>query len=266
MGKKRTPEIIALWLLLAVALAVFVGISFSESFHIGNYYPTKGSFKEQLLSSKSQEATETPETVNLDTLSVAQPPKKLEPDTTVHSVLIFGDSMTHNLGISLAKYGTKNNFKVTSVTWESSSMIGWSQSDKLEQYLEEAKPDFVIISLCSNELELKNFACRAPYIESIRDKIGDIPFIWVGPPLWKEDNGLYDIIEKTLSKERVFRTEGIDIPRGGDHIHPTSRGADIWADTLMSWISWSKHPILAEKPDSATSTKGHRIIYLHPYD
>lgn len=264
MDRKKTSEIMSLWFLLAVALAIFVGISFSDSFHIGNYYPTKGSFKEQLVNSKQAESTEEPVKAVQDTIKVTEPPKKLEPDTTVHSVLIFGDSMTHNLGISLAKYGTKNNFKVTSVTWESSSMIGWSESDKLEQYLEEVKPDYVIISLGSNELELKNFASRVPYIESIRDKIGDIPFIWVGPPLWKEDKGLYDIIEKTLSKDMVFRTEGIEIPRGGDHIHPTSHGADIWADTLMSWISWSKHPILAERPDSGTTTKGHRIIYLHP--
>lgn len=260
--KKKIPEILSLWLLFLVSLVIFIGISFSDSFKIGSYEPNKGSFRDQLTAREESAAIEDYETK--DSLSVMDVTSvEIEPDTTVHSLLIFGDSMTHNLGMSIAKYGTKNNYKVTSVTWESSSIPGWSSSDKIEQYIEESKPDFIMVCLGSNETILKNFDSRIPHILKIKEKFGDIPFIWVGPPLWKEDQGLYDVIIKTLGKDIVFKTEGIDIPRAGDHIHPTMRGGDIWADTLMRWISHSKHPILTEKPDSNTSIKGHRIIYLH---
>lgn len=190
----------------------------------------------------------------------------VEPDTTVHSVLVFGDSMTHHLAMSISKYGTKNNYKVTGVTWESSSIPGWKNSGKIKEYMEMSHPHFVIVSLGSNEMELKHFERRIPDVENIVWQIGDIPFVWVGPPLWKEDKGVYAMLEKAVPKGRLFKIETLDIERGPDKVHPTRRGADEWADTLMRWIRKSSHPILTEIPDSGTSTKGHKFIYLHPND
>ena len=174
--------------------------------------------------------------------------------------------MTHHLGMSLAKYGSKNNYKVKSVTWESSSILGWANSDKLDKYIEEYKPDFVIISLGSNELELKHFDARARYVKKILEKIGDRPYLWVGPPLWKKDKGLYSMIERNIEKRNLFRLDSINLERGPDHVHPTRKGADTWADTLMRWQLHGLHPIPAEHPDTTTSIKGHRFIYLHPDD
>lgn len=255
----------ALWVLLAVSLVVFVGLSFTDPFRIGSYRLASGGFKD-VLTARTQPEIPEEKVEEPDTLVINPRPEKLPPDSTIRNLLIFGDSMTHNLGMSLARYGTKNDFKVTSVTWESSSIIGWSESEKLDSFLRVSKPDYVIISLGSNELELKNFESREKYIRQLINRLGDRPFIWVGPPLWKEDKGLYKVIEKTIGKERFFPTEGFEIPRGGDHIHPTQKGADIWADSLMNWISWSNHPIRSERPDTGTSIRGHNIIYLHPDD
>lgn len=251
----------ALWLLLTVAIVIFVGLSLGKDISIGKHTLSKASFPETLLAKDE----ETQEFIAADTIEPAIV-EIVQPDTTVHNVLVFGDSMTHHLAMSIAKYGTKNNYKVTGVTWESSSIPGWGNSGKLQKYLEEVKPDFVIISLGSNEMELKHFERRIPDVRKIVEKLDTIPYIWVGPPLWKEDKGVYAMLEKTLPRGVVFKAEGIDIPRGGDHIHPTRKGADIWADTLMRWVSHSPHPILAEKPDSGTGTKGHKFIYLHPDD
>ena len=133
--------------------------------------------------------------------------------------------------------------------------------------MEMAKPDYIIISLGSNEMGLKNFERRIPDIKGIVEQLGDIPYIWVGPPLWKEDAGIYSMLNKALPPNKIFKIEdpGL-IQRGPDHVHPTRRGADEWADTLMRWIKKSDHPILTEVPDSGTSTKGHKFIYLHPND
>lgn len=264
--KGGKSQIMALWVLITLTLVIFVGLSFSEEMKVGHYTVTKARFPETLLA-KDEAAEEKEGTIEiLDTVPIPVE-TVVEPDTTVHSILVFGDSMTHHLAMSIAKYGTKNNYKVLGVTWESSSIPGWRHSGKIKQYIEMGKPDFIIISLGSNEMELKNFDRRIPDIEDILKQLGDIPYVWVGPPLWKEDKGLYAALKKALPNGKVFEIRNdVAIERGPDHVHPTRKGADVWADTLMRWIKKSDHPILTEIPDSGTSIRKHRFIYLHPDD
>lgn len=262
--KKGMSPIWALWTLITVGLIIFIGLSLGPDIRLGNHTLTKARFAETLLA-REEEADSVAVQIELpDTVAIVAEP--IEPDTTVHSVLVFGDSMTHHLAMSIAKYGSQNNYKVTGVTWESSSIPGWSSSGKIKQYMEMAKPDFIFISLGSNEMELKYFDKRIPDIKKILEQIDTIPYVWVGPPLWKEDKGVYAMLDKAINPEKVFHTVGIEIPRGGDHIHPTRKGADVWADTLMRWIANSPHPILNQKPDSSATTKGHKFIYLHSND
>lgn len=262
--KGKISPIVALWILITITMAIFIGISFSDDINIGDYTLTKARFPETLV--KQPEKVEIPiEDSITDSIPMIEEPE-VKTDTTVHKVLIFGDSMTHNLAINIARYGTKNNYKVTGVTWESSSMPGWEKSGKIKKYMEMVKPDFVIIALGSNETGLRNFDLRIPVVKSIINQIGDVPFIWAGPPLWKKDSGIYPMLEKTLPPGSLFKAENIDIQRAGDHIHPTLKGARTWADSLMRWMPKSYHPILSELPDSGTTTTGHQFIYLHPND
>lgn len=262
----RVSPIYSLWFLLLVAMLIFVGISFSDDIKIGGHTLKKASFRETLTASAEYQDADSLFYQDASLIFETDSVKVNPPDTTVHSVLIFGDSMTHNLAMSISKYGTKNNYKVTGVTWESSSIPGWSSSGKIKEYIGMSKPDFIIISLGSNEMELKNFDRRIPDVKNIVSQLDSIPFIWVGPPLWKTDKGVYEMLGKALPKGTLYKVDGSVIPRGGDHVHPTRLGADIWADSLMVWIKNSYHPILAEKPDSGTTTKGHKFIYLHPED
>ena len=253
----------SLWILITLTMVIFIGLSFSRDIKIGDYILTKARFPEML---QKEDSNEEEIVVLPDTIEINEKENLIEPDTTVHNLLIFGDSMTHNLAMSIAKYGKKNNYKVTGVTWESSSIKGWSNSGKIREYLDSVKPDFVIISLGSNEMGLKDFERRLPDIRNIVEELGDLPFVWAGPPLWTEDKGLYKTLEKGLPKGHLFKIENLDIERGPDRIHPTRKGADQWADTLMRWIRRSEHPILTEVPDSGTTLRGNRFIYLHPDD
>ena len=262
--KGKMKPIYSMWLLITVALVIFIGISFSDDINLGPHVLSKAYFPETLLA--EEEGTEEADTITeVDTIPLEEE-NILEPDTSVHNVLVFGDSMTHHLAMSISKYGTKNNYKVTGVTWESSSIPAWANSGKIKEYMERSHPDFVIISLGSNEMELKHFDQRIPYVEKIIEQLGDLPYVWVGPPLWKEDKGLYPMLTKAVPKEMFFSTGHMEMERGPDHVHPTKNGADVWADSLMVWISKSSHPILTEKPDSGTTIKGHKFIYLHPND
>lgn len=266
MKGKRIPPVYGLWLLLTAAMAIFIGLSLAGDISIGGYTLNKARYPEVLLAKEeTPEPVVTPVEVPVDTLDVGIEEVPVPADTTVHKVLIFGDSMTHNLAMSISKYGTKNNYKVTGVTWESSSIPAWRSSGKIKKYMEMVNPDFVIISLGANEVGLKNFERRIPEVKGIVEELGETPYVWVGPPLWKEDPGIYSMLNQALPAGRLFITgPDMEIPRGPDHIHPTRRGADMWADTLMRWMAHSPHPILAEVPDSGTTTRGHKFIYLHP--
>lgn len=260
---KRQDPVFSLWILITLSMAIFLAISFTDGLRLGTFELTKPKFKEVLMAGNEKKE---PATIPADTLPEVVMETLVPPDTTIRKILIFGDSMTHNLAMSIAKYGSKNNYKVTSVTWESSSILAWANSDKIATYMNEVKPDFVIISLGSNEMELKHFDTRAKYVGKILEKIDTLPFIWIGPPLWKEDKGLYKMLSDEISKDKLFKIENMEIDRGPDHVHPTRKGADQWADTLMRWQLRGSHPIPAELPDSDSTIKGHRFIYLHPDD
>ena len=52
-----------------------------------------------------------------------------------------------------------------------------------------------------------------------------------------------------VGRERFFRSEGLDLPRYGDHIHPTAEGGRTWMDLVARWVTdESAVPILLETP------------------
>lgn len=255
MKKKTTGiNIAALWLLVALSLIIIMFISFSDEMTIGSHTVKKGTFKETLLAQNNSSPSDIEALDSLE--NIEEEAKIIEPDTTVKSVFIFGDSMTILISRRMAAYGKMNGYKVNSVTWDGSSSIGWSGKDTLDYYLKKFKPDFVMISLGGNEIYIKSFESRMPYIEKLLKKLGDIPFVWIGPPTWKDDQSMYnDMLEQNLPKGTFFRTEGMELKRGPDHIHPVQSAANIWVDSIMRWMATSAHPILSEFPDSAANVR-----------
>lgn len=262
-----------LWLLLAVALGIFIAISFIEDEESELMALKKAGFRETLTKiAESEEILPDSLTVLAlnDSLvsgdSVSNhggvSPVILEPDTTVKQIFIFGDSMTILIAARLAAYGRQNGYKVSSLTWDSSSTVIWSNSDTIEKYMKEINPDFVMITLGSNELFLQHFESRKPNVKKIIDKLAGIPFIWIGPPNWKEDKGFNDMMESVLPRGTYFRTEGMELDRGPDHVHPTRRAGALWADSVMRWIVKSPHPIRAEIPDSSIGSPRFDSHYI----
>lgn len=254
---------IALWVLLAVSLAVVVAVSLFYEGETGPMGLKKAAFHETLLT-QNDLGIELPKDSTALNDSISLLPEKIvaEPDTTVKSILIFGDSMTILIAARLAAYGKQNGYEVNSVTWDSSSTVAWSGSDNLDNYIKQFHPDFIMISLGSNELFLANFDSRVPYIDKIREKIGNIPFVWIGPPNWKKDKGFNAMMLKTLPEGTYFVTEGMELDRGPDHIHPTRSAGALWTDSIMRWIKHSAHPIRAEVPHDSVGKPSHNSIYI----
>ncbi len=260
--EKMKFKYLALWLLLAVALAVVMAASFFEGdISVGGYKLKKSGFAETLMGKKGGDALADslaafPET---DEMTAS---KEQTVDSVPQSLFIFGDSMTFNLALRLAAYAKQNGHTIHAVNWDSSNTKIWAEHDTLRYYINKYHPTQIFISLGSNELYLKNPESRVPYVKKILAVIDTIPFVWIGPPNWKEDFGINDMLEKMCGKRRFFRTDGMKLDRKKDHIHPTRDASALWIDSVMRWLPQSAHPFVAETPADTIGKANPNIIFL----
>lgn len=254
MLKKYT----AIWLLLTVALIIVFTIAFIDDIQIGKYTIKKAPFHNFLLKNTIVE--------NDDLISPGDSLNEELVQTKVDSMpqvlFIFGDSMTFNLALRLAQYAKQNGHILTSVNWDSSNTKIWAEHDTLAYYLAKVKPTHIFISLGSNELYIKNPDSRMPYVKKILEVIDTIPYTWIGPPNWKEDSGINDMLEKTCKPKSFFRSAGMEFERKSDHIHPTRKSSALWIDSIMRWIGVSSHPFLVEVPSDSIGKANPNIVFL----
>lgn len=178
-------------------------------------------------------------------------------DTARQRILFFGDSMLEGLSRRMCDYAMENGHELTSVCWYSSTSEIWSQSDTLQHFMRESKPTFVMICLCSNEQFVRDMSKRAKYIDDILNKIGDLPYIWICPPSWKQDTGIDSLIEVKVGKRRFFDSRRLTFQRGKDHVHPTFSSAEVWMDSVAVWMQSmdTQHPIMMNVPTEKRTRK-----------
>ena len=215
----------ALWLLLAAAFAVVSLIAFSDDLTIGGKTLKKAPLSD-LLTDKTDIAEQ--EAMLPDTVPVLE--EKVLVDSLPQSIFIFGDSMTFNLALRLAQYARQNGHTINSVNWDSSNTKIWADCDTLRHFIRVFDVDYVFISLGSNELYFKNPESRLPYIKKVLEMIDTIPYVWIGPPNWQKDSGINDLLERTCRSGSFFRTDGMELARKKDHIHPTRAASALWVD------------------------------------
>lgn len=250
---KRHPYI-DLWLVLAVSLIIIAGISISDlHIQIGSYFVKKATFRESLLADKSTQDT-SGSTLLLTDCGMSNGDdagETVEVDRSPQTFLIFGDSMTPNLARRLADYaGHNGHTSVHSVNWDSSTSITWAESDKIEHFIEQYKPTFIIVCLGSNESFLRNPSDRIEVVKRIISKFNGLPFIWIGPPRFGQQDAYNEMLTEMLSDRYYFRSDGLELERGKDNIHPVQSGSNKWMDAVMEWIPRSAHPFLAERPSA----------------
>ncbi len=249
-----------IWLLLVVALVFFVVISFigDDVFSTGPF--KKAPFHEHLLKTRNNSQD------SLLLLSEQLPEdvseKIVEIDSLPQSIFIFGDSMTLNLAYRLAQYARQNGHTINSVNWDSSNTITWAQSDTLDYFIKKFKPTFIFIALGSNELYLKKPETRIPYVKKILEKIDTIPYIWLGPPNWKEDAGINDMLAKECRPGSFFLTNGMKLDRKKDKVHPTRQASALWVDSVVRWLPNSSHPIVMDIPADSIGKQNPHVVFL----
>jgi lysophospholipase L1-like esterase len=191
-------------------------------------------------------------------------PKEIKvhkPDLKKYRIMIFGDSMLEWLAKRLCDYTLENGYDLSSIIWYSSSTKLWATTDTLQYFLDRIQPDYVMLCLGGNELFVRDLSKREKYIDTIVKRIGDRPFVWIGPPNWKKDTGINDLILQRVGDGRFFDSRELELDRAEDNMHPTRSAAALWMDTIAVWLSSSKarHPLKMDRP-----TQSRRRVY-HQY-
>ncbi len=258
---------IELWLLLASAFVIFAVASAFDMPKIGNH-TLKSSEIASVLFAERAEAPVLSDSMELLIDKMQAHVEEIFPlptDTTSQRILFIGDSMLEGLSPRLAAYCEYNGHELYSVIWYSSTSEIWGKSDKLAKYIETFKPTYIIISLGANELFVGDIERkRRQYVEKIIDDIGDIPFIWIGPPNWKPDTGINRLVSSLAPKGCFFLSDGMHFNRAKDGAHPTRSSAVDWLDSIVRWMPLNaRQPIRLEKPEKSTA-KPKRVIVHQP--
>jgi len=164
------------------------------------------------------------------------------PEGTV--VLHIGDSMAGALGVALNDELKQHKVKGMLRFKTASYIPGWAGGLELPLHLSQLKPDLVLITLGTNEVKMPEPAQRAPLVKKIVKLIGDRPCVWIAPPVWTAEKGLYQVIRENVAPCRYMDTEVVypDMPRLGDKIHPTIGARKEWAKRVVAWLAKERRP------------------------
>jgi len=253
-------QYIGLWSLLAVAFAVVLMASSSDTVTLfGCEFRTSG------MLAKLTEPRDMPDEVAVtDTVPVVAVPVPV--DTAAQRILLIGDSMLEGLSPRMAAYAARNGHELSTVIWYSSTSEIWGGCDTLSTFIRRYRPTYVMVCLGANELFVRDIARkRDRYVKHILRQIGDLPYLWIGPPNWKDDTGINSLVAANVKPGSFFLSDGMHFDRTSDGAHPTRRSAAEWLDSVARWMpGHSNHPIRMEFPAADVTAKAKRVIVLQP--
>ena len=162
--------------------------------------------------------------------AAAPAPVTVAPPKVYRTVVHTGDSMVGGgLCKALAPRFKEEGTKFVRDVWESASISAFDESDRIPTLMKRYDPDLVLLTLGANDVFNDHPEYMAKHIESIVKKVGHRDCIWIGPPLWKGDKGLVEVIRQHSAPCRFYDSQGLTLQRAGDGIHPTEKGGEVWA-------------------------------------
>lgn len=186
-------------------------------------------------------------------------------DSSKQKFLLIGDSMLEGLGYRLNDYCRQNGHTMNSVIWYSSSSLWYGNCDTLSYFIKKFSPTYVILVLGANELFIKDIYTRDPLVKHIIAQIGDLKYIWVGPPNWKDDTGINSLIVKNTGYKRYYPSKNLTYNRSKDGAHPTRESAKMWMDSVAAFImNKSKYPVMLKFPSDSIKKKSPPTTLLMP--
>lgn len=253
------------WLIIFASFAIIFVLSAFDDVSLGSYQPKSSGFYETLLGDH-QSVEEILQTGTLALENVVAETQQVEVDTAAKTILFIGDSMLDGLSPRLAAYADHNGHKLYSVIWYSSTSERWAKSGKLAHYINRLHPDYIFICLGSNELTVRDIVIKRDiHVKKIIEEIGEIPYLWIGPPNWKPDTGINRLIASNSQLGSYFKSDGMTFERSKDGAHPTKQSASEWMDSIARWMpKHSSHPIRLDLPNELYSKPAR--VFVHQPD
>ena len=176
-------------------------------------------------------------------------------------ILLMGDSMVEVVGPRLADYALENGHEIVPAIWYGSTTSAWAKSAELGQLLREVNPSLVIVVLGSSELTRRDIASRRPMVDALVKRLGSRKLLWIGPPNWRADTGINDLVESVVGKDRFFRSAGLELTRKKDGIHPDGAGGRAWTTAFAHWIgAGGRYEIRMAEPRREASPIPARVL------
>lgn len=251
-----------LWTILALAFAIFFVLSIFDGIAIGDSFELRSAGFARALA-EGPRKTEAGHAEAADTTAEAiaehEPAAPAPVDTTAQTILFIGDSMLDGLSPRMVDYCLANGHRLISYRWYSSSTSKWGapSSTLLKELIAQHKPTFVFICLGANELFISKVEDKCgPAVDRILADIGTTPYVWIGPPNWKPDTGINDLIARKSRPGSFFLSDGMSFERRKDGAHPTTASAAAWLDSVMRWMpAHAAHPIRMAPPQKPLPAK-----------
>ncbi len=256
---------ISLWLLLLTAFVIFGIASAFDMPEISGHQFKSAGIADAIFAEHNEATIDSAFTLPDSIIEEATSPFPVPCDTSTQILMLIGDSMLEGLGPRLAAYAEHNGHTLYTVMWYSSTSEVWGKSDKLRSYIDRLNPSYIIVCLGANELLVRDIAAkREKYVQKILADIDSIPYLWIGPPNWREDTGINDLIDKNTPKGTFFLSNGMSFDRAKDGAHPTRTSAAAWLDSVVRWMPENAlYPIRLDVPERA-SGRAKRIFVHQP--
>ena len=268
-------QYVGLWSLLAVAFVLFFALSSFGDITVGGVEVQNAGLYAALVpqtadaesESENETTVEEPTEVKSETEAAPEPPKpQFVVDTLPQRILFVGDSMLEGLAPRLAAYAKHNGHELYSVIWYGSTTKSWGNTEKMAEYIKQFNPTFIFVSLGGNEMFVKDIKTRhLQQLKNILKQIGTIPYQWIGPPNWKPDTGINELLAENIPADKLFVSKDLTLARASDKVHPTRVAAYGWFDLIAEWMSENqKYRIKLEKPEEQTAKPTKQIALAPP--
>lgn len=262
---KSKNRYIGLWSILLLSLSSFVLLSLIEPVSICGIELRTIDMVERLMYKVELESDKLENEIKIE--EVKEENLKPKYDLSKPQTFLFiGDSMLEGLYPRLAAYAKENGHKVYTVIWYSSTSEIWGETEKLKEYIAEFNPTYVFICLGANELFVKDIKeKRDKFVKNMISQIGDLPYLWIGPPNWKPDTGINELIESNTPKGYFFLSNGMHFDRLRDGAHPTRKSAIEWMDSILRWMPEKcANPVVNMKIPTESTARAEKVVVLKP--
>ena len=186
-------------------------------------------------------------------------------DTTSQNILLIGDSMAYSLMFRVQNYCNYNHHNLNVVTWVSATTQTYAECDTLEYFVNLYHPTYILFVIGANEMFVRDAYERINNVDRIIPQTHGIPTIWIGPPNWKEDTGINEMILANVGSRQYYPSKNLKYKRYADGAHPKPESAFMWCDSVAKFImDKSRHPILLNPPTKKYSGSPNSTI-LQPW-